>query len=575
MHLRNTKNKIVSNEERLRLAIDAGTDGIWDWNIDTNEIYFSKRWKKSIGYEENEFSNHFEYWKEFIHPNDYKKYIQILDDYIHQNIPVFEVEFRMKMKSGTYKWFLSRGEAIWDSNGKALRMIGVHTDITQLKNKEEKIYDLAYTDPLTGLYNRTFLKEQLDLEVNICAQNDHLLGVMLIDLDDFKKINDNLGHAAGDKLLKETGQRLKVYAKTSHLITHIGGDEFALLLPEIKKIGDALSVAQEILDDLKNPFFIDCREIHISASIGISFYPKDGLDGNILIKNADISLYKAKTSGKNRFEFYSPYLNKKIEEEFMLENHLRHALEKNEFYIYYQPIVDILSQKIVGAEALLRWKHPKLGFISPDKFIPIAEEKGFILSIGEWILRNICIQNKKWRDLGYDLFISVNISVNQLKQNNFVKMVSKILEETGVDPKYIDLEITESISMENIDHIMDTIQELKALHVNLSMDDFGTGYSSLSQLKNLSLTKLKIDRSFTKDIHVDVNNTNIVSAIIAMAKNLNMDIIAEGVETKDQLEFFKSYDCNIIQGYLFSPPVDTASFEKMISDQRSIAKQTI
>ncbi|SHH41252.1 sensor domain-containing protein [Tepidibacter thalassicus] len=446
-------------------------------------------------------------------------------------------------------------------------------DITENINKEKKIKYLAFRDSLTGLYNRAFFKEKLDWYLNEFSKDNKMLAVMFIDLDDFKKINDNLGHPTGDKLLKKIANQLKKQVGKNNLIARIGGDEFLILLPQIKSTQDSIKTAQKIIDIFNKPYFIDNYELHISGSIGISLYPSHGTTSDILIKNADIAMYKAKNNGKNKFELFSDDLNEKVKEEFMLENHLRHALKRNEFIVYYQPIVDTNIPKIIGAEALLRWKHPKLGFIPPNKFIPIAESKGFINPIGEWILKTASIQVKKWHDLGYnDIFVSVNISVNQLKQKNFVSLVSKILKETGLKPEYLNLEITESIYMENIDYIIDVVKNLKNLKLNISIDDFGTGYSSLAQLKNLSISKLKIDRTFTKDINIDLNNNNIVSAIIAMANNLNIKVIAEGVETKDQLEFFKNNNCNVIQGYLFSPPLDKNSFEELINSNIILSK---
>ncbi|SHH16597.1 sensor domain-containing protein [Tepidibacter thalassicus] len=444
---------------------------------------------------------------------------------------------------------------------------GIITDITENKLKEEKINYLAFRDCLTGLYNRSYFMETLDIEINKAKKNNKMLAVLFMDLDGFKKINDSLGHCVGDKLLKEVALRLKKCVRKNDIISRLGGDEFTLLIKDIVNIENVALAVQRIMSIFKNPYLIGEYKIYISASIGISIYPNDGVESGILIRNADIAMYNAKDSGKNKFKFYCSNLNDKIQEEFILENNLRYALDKNEFFINYQPIFDVNTEKIVGMEALLRWKHIKLGIIPPSKFIPIAESSGLITKIGNWVLKNACIHAKKFHDLGIDVFISVNVSVNQLKEGNFARSILKIIKETGIDPKYLDLEITESISMENIDYIRDVLNKIKDLKVNISMDDFGTGYSSLAQLKNLCISKLKIDSSFIKDIYIDSNSTAIVSAIIAMAKNLNIEVIAEGVETKDQFEFLKEHGCEMVQGYLFSPPVDENSIRKLIENQ--------
>ncbi|SHJ94011.1 sensor domain-containing protein [Tepidibacter formicigenes] len=551
---------IYNNNHLTMLIIDPDSGYIIDANPAACSFY---------GYDKNELTN-----------------MKITDINVSNDKKVFSYLKKIKNNQKNnfhFKHRLSNGEIKHvrvysgpiNCGGKKL-LYSIVYDITENINKEKKIKYLAFRDSLTGLYNRAFFKEKLDWYLNKYSKNKKMLSVMFIDLDDFKKINDNLGHSIGDKLLKKIANQLKKQVGKNNIIARIGGDEFLILLPQIKNTQDSIKTAQKIIDIFKEPYFIDNHELHISCSIGISLYPTHGISSDTLIKNADMAMYKAKNSGKNKFELYSNDLNEKVKEEFILENHLRNALKRNEFKIYYQPIIDTNIKKIIGAEALLRWKHPKLGFVPPNKFIPIAESKGFINSIGEWVLRTASLQTKKWHNFGYEnIFISINISVSQLRQKDFVNLVSNILRETGLNPEYLNLEITESIYMENIDYIMDVVNNLKNLKLNISIDDFGTGYSSLAQLKNLSISKLKIDRSFTKDLNIDLNNNNIVSAIIAMAKSLNLTLIAEGVETDEQLKFFKSHKCNLIQGYLFSPPVDTDSFTKLINDSSIALENTI
>lgn len=454
---------------------------------------------------------------------------------------------------------------IKDNDTNIVHFAGIISDITQCKDKEQKINYLAFRDSLTGLYNRAFFIEKLNWQIKEESKKKEALAVVFMDIDGFKKINDNLGHVVGDKLLQEVAKRLRETIRKNDIVARIGGDEFVILLPKIKGKEYAVEIAQRIIEMFKSSYTINDCDIYISVSIGIALYPEDALDSDTLIKNADIAMYNAKDSGKNIFKLYSSKLNDKIKEEFSLENSLRYALEKNEFFIEYQPIFDISSDKVIGAEALIRWKNEDLGYVEPDKFIPIAEKSNFIIPIGQWVLENACIQAKKWHDKGYKIFIAVNISVNQLKKEGFVEDVSKILKKTYLEPEYLELEITESISVENIYHIIRILNKLKELKVTISMDDFGTGYSSLAQLKNLYISKLKIDKSFTKDIEIDASGTLIVSTIIAMAKSLNLKVVAEGVETNDQLEFLKEYECDMIQGYLIGAPTNSESFEKFLN----------
>lgn len=438
-------------------------------------------------------------------------------------------------------------------------------DITENKSREKQINNLAFKDSLTGLYNRTFFVDKLKSELIKAQRKQEKLALLFIDLVDFKKINDNLGHVIGDKFLREVAKRFKQSSRENDIVARIGGDEFIILLPQINHIEDAVKIAEKVTASFEKSFIVDEHELYIYCSVGLSVYPDDGLDMDTLMMNADIAMYEAKESKENKVEIFTPDLSKKVSEEFILENELRHALNRNEFLIYYQPIVDINTEQIIGAEALLRWKSPKLGLVTLDKFIPLAEKNNLILSIGEWVLRNACKQNKKWIDMGLEpITIAVNISVKQLEEKCFIKLVENILKETGLDAKHLEFEVTESISAKNIDDIIIVLRKLNDLGIKLSIDDFGTGYSSLGQLKKLSINKLKIDRSFVSDINEDMDNTAIVSTIITMANILNLQVVAEGIETSKQLNFLKENDCDMGQGYLFSRPININLFEKLL-----------
>ncbi|WZL74207.1 PAS domain S-box protein [Clostridiaceae bacterium 35-E11] len=452
--------------------------------------------------------------------------------------------------------------SIRDEQENITHFTAILSDITVHKEKEDQIKHLAYYDSLTNLHNRPYFLNILEYEISKENRAHNPLAVVFFDLDGFKKINDNLGHSIGDKVLQAFAAMLKENIQKCDIAARIGGDEFVVLLPHVKNINNALHTGNQVLEKCKEELYIDGYEINLSVSVGIALYPDDGIDANTLLKNADMAMYRAKKLRNNQIEIYSPILDEQAKEAFMLENHLRHALHKNELFLYYQPIVDVNNRKVVGAEALLRWDHPKLGFVSPMKFIPIAENNGMIIPIGEWVMREACTQNKAWQEKGYNpIFIAVNISMKQLYQKNFAEQVIKILKETGLDARYLELEITETVYMANVEEIIHNLKILMDTGVKLAIDDFGTGYSSLGKLKKLDINKLKIDKSFIKDIYEDRNAAKIISAIISMARNLGLEIIAEGVETNQQLRFLKKHKCKMVQGYLFSKPMDVENFE--------------
>ncbi|MCM8712063.1 EAL domain-containing protein [Clostridium sp. SYSU_GA19001] len=434
-------------------------------------------------------------------------------------------------------------------------------DITKHKNYEKTIIYQAFYDSLTGLPNRLLLRERILHEVSHCKHTNHKFALMHLDLDNFKLINDTLGHDIGDNLLKEIAVRLKKYINSYDTVARLGEDEYLILFSRINHEENIAKLADKFLKILSEPFIINKHELYISASIGITIYPDDGEDAETLLTNADIAMYRAKENGKNNFQIFTPYLNQKSLERLELANYLRHALEYNEFIIHYQPKVDTKTEKVVGMEALIRWQHPNLGLVSPQKFIPLAEETGQIIPIGEWVLRTACAQNKALQDAGLPpLTVAVNLSPLQFRLQNLTKIVYEILKETGLEPQYLELEITESIAMENVEHTIKTINNLKELGIKFAIDDFGTGYSSLSQLNSLSVNKIKIDKSFVSQI--DGGNFIIASTIIALGKSLKLEIVAEGVETQRQADFFKENACDELQGYFYGKPMSDKDFFK-------------
>jgi len=426
-------------------------------------------------------------------------------------------------------------------------------------------------DPLTGLPNRTMFSQLLSASLANASRRQGAVAVMFLDLDRFNKINDTLGHAVGDRLLKATTQRLTRCCREYNKIARWGGDEFTILLPYISSAEYAEKVAQKILEALKPPFLIENNYLHISSSIGIAIYPQDGEDCDTLIKNADVALYSVKKNGRNNYRFYTPTINAQDSELLILENRLHHAWERGEIVVYYQPKVNINPEKITGMEALVRWQSPELGLVFPGKFIPIAEETGLIIPIGEWVLRTACAQTKAWIDQGLSgIRVAVNLSVRQFQQPNLVEMVTQVLRETGLDAGFLELEITESIAMQNVDLTKKVLNQFQEMGVHISMDDFGTGYSSLSYLKQFPLNSLKIDRSFVSDITFDPCDVAIASAVVALGQGLNINVVAEGVETQEQLECLRQLGCQEMQGFFFSKPVAPLEAVKLLKNYQSV-----
>lgn len=436
-------------------------------------------------------------------------------------------------------------------------------DITERKKYEEMIKYQAFYDSLTGLPNRLLLKERITLEISHAKHNNQKLAVMFLDLDRFKLINDTLGHDIGDKLLKEVSNRLKDCIGANATVARLGGDEFVILLSGITREEYVGKIANKILDAIMQPIIIDNHELYLTVSIGITFYPDDGIDDETLLTNADVAMYRAKEKGKNNFQIYTTALNAKALERLALESSLRRALDYKEFVVYYQPKVNGKTEEIIGMEALIRWQHPKLGLVPPLEFIPLAEETGLIVPIGEWVLRTACAQNMALQNAGLPpLTIAVNLSARQFELQDLTKTVSKVLKETGLDPHYLELEITESIAMQNVDHTLNIIYELSKIGVKFSIDDFGTGYSSLSQLNSFSVNKLKIDKSFVTKIDGKKDNSIIASTVLALGKSLELSVVAEGVENEEQVSFLKENNCDELQGYFFGRPMCNEDFEK-------------
>lgn len=441
----------------------------------------------------------------------------------------------------------------------------VQEELVERIKAEEIVRYQAHHDYLTNLPNRLLFNDRLALSLANSKRNEKFVGLLFLDLDSFKLVNDTMGHDVGDQLLKGIAKRLSGIIRESDTMARIGGDEFTILLQDLSFPEDAGKVAEKVISSFNEPFLLDDREFFITTSIGITIYPIDGEDVKTLLKNADIAMYKAKSQGRNNYRFFTPTMNEKNMHRLDLENSLRRGLEKNEFEIYYQPQVEVSSGKIIGHEALLRWNHPQKGLLSPTEFISVAEETGLIVPIGEQVLKRACNQNKDWQMAGFPpMRVAVNLSARQFLQQNLVHKIAQILDEYGMDPCYLELEITESLAMQDLDFTIKTIQELRRMGISIAVDDFGTGYSSLSYLKRLPIDIIKIDRSFIRDINIDPKNEAIIQTIILLAHNLNLKVIAEGVETIGQREYLQDKKCDEMQGYLLYKPMSASQATEIL-----------
>ncbi|HIJ81503.1 MAG TPA: EAL domain-containing protein [Desulfuromonadales bacterium] len=490
-------------------------------------------------------------------------FVRIFDTGQPENIEVLfstidqqTVDVEMSLKTGVSA---SGSTVVW----------GVCRDITERKRIQEELHSLAHHDNLTGLPNRTLLEDRLKQAKAISNRFKTGFAVIFLDLDRFKIINDTLGHSVGDELLRLVAIRLKSALRETDTIARIGGDEFILLLAHSCSRSDVSSLAEKILKALQLPFHLLSHELFVTASLGGCIYPDDETDIESMMKKADIAMYHAKSQGRNNFQFYNNQMNQNSTRRFVISNSLRRGLEQNEFRLYYQPKVDVTSGRIVAMEALVRWQHPELGLLSPMEFIQLAEENGLIVQLGEWVLREACLQNKRWQDEeGCGLRVAVNVSGYQLQHKQFLPLVRNILEDTGIAADHLEFEITESVIMQNPDFAVTILTEISSLGIHISIDDFGTGYSSLAHLKRFSINTLKIDKSFVQDVDFSSTDAAIASAIIAMGNSLNLNVIAEGVETQAQYDFLKDNNCSQVQGFLFGHPLPSGEFLKLLRQNR-------
>ena len=537
-------------------------DSVFFTDMEDNIIYVNDAFCRTYGYHEEEIvgKEAAVLWDKDIE-NEYQQ--SIFPKALRGGL---KGEFLHRREDGSLFPVLLSRAVIKDERKKPIAIAGIVRDITERKLIEQQFQSLAHFDSLTCLPNRTYMMEKLSQLLVQARWNNHTLALLFIDLDHFKKINDTLGHDAGDKMLKEVASRLVECVRDSDTVARMGGDEFMIILPKITKAQDAAVIAQRVIESFDSPFTLNGHDCMIGASIGISQYPTDGDDYESLVKNADIAMYKAKEIGGKNYQFYNPAMNMAAFQQLVLENKLRVAVENKEFVLHYQPLINLKDFRIEGMEALIRWKDPEMeDLIYSSQFIPLAEETGLIIPIGEWVLEEACHQAKRWQDAGFpSMKMSVNISGRQFRQHNMVEQVAETLRITRIDATCLELELTESVLLQT-EVTTKVLNDINSMGVQLSIDDFGTGYSSLSYLKKLPIRKLKIDQTFVEGITQDASDREIVKAIISMSHSLNIRVLAEGVETLEQLKFLKESGCDEAQGYLFCRPQPAEDLGKILS----------
>ncbi|MCP4421924.1 MAG: EAL domain-containing protein [Chloroflexi bacterium] len=558
------------SEERYALVARGVNDGLWDWNLTTDKIYYAPRWRSMLGYDPHtDIGNSPDEWFNRIHSDDRIRLRRELDAHLAGLTDHFKIEYRVLHKDGAYRWMLCRGLSVYGPDGRAYRMVGSQTDVTRRKAAEDKLRHDALHDTLTGLPNRALFVEHLERAiVQAKRRQSYLFAVLFLDLDRFKIINDSQGHLVGDQLLIAVAHRLQICLRANDTLARFGGDEFVILLDGVRDVDEAQHIASRIQHELSLPFNLGEMQIFTSASIGITVSTRKYEYTEDLLRDADTAMYQAKAKGKARYALFETGQFDHAVIRWQMETALRQALEQQEFIVYYQPIVSLVSGRIVGVEALLRWQHPQDGLLLPKTFISLAEETGLIVPIGGWLLRVACAQIRHWHRAGYaPLRVAVNISPRQVRDQNLVSLIKKVLAESGMPPQFLELEIVENTIVKNndfaIESAIESLHELRTMGVQISIDDFGLG-SSLICLKRLPLDTLKIDQSFVGGMLDNKGDATIVAAIIDMAHSLNLKVVAEGVETEEQLSFLRIRQSDEVQGYLFKQPALANEITKLL-----------
>ena len=576
-------NELNQNQRRLSNAQRIGEMGDWEWDVRADRIAPSEEAWRIFGHDSPPATPTLAVFFGRVHREDADP-LRCACEHALAGGHSFAIDHRIVLADGELRHVRQQVEVIErHADGRAARLAGAVHDITRHKVAEEQIRRLAYYDPLTGLPNRLLFTEQLQKALAQAERHGRRIAVMFVDLDNFKRVNDTLGHKVGDELLRVASARLAGSLRAhdsmsrsgheiAHTIARLGGDEFIVLLTDLQRPADASAIARRLVNTLAQAVTVQGTEIFVGGSVGVALYPEDGGDIDSLMKNADTAMYRAKEAGRGGFQFYDASMNARAFDRLVMETQLRRALERDEFVLHYQPRVDVISGRIVGAEALIRWQHPEMGLLPPSEFIPLVEDVGLVIPIGEWAIDAVCRQNAAWRDAGAGtLPVAVNLASTHLRESSLPNLVARALGEHGLPAHSLEIEVTESILLGDSALSVDVAHALDSMGVRLSIDDFGTGYSSLSYLKRLPIAALKVDRSFVRDIVSDPDDEAIVSAIIALAHSLKLKVVAEGVENEAQLARLKAWRCDEYQGYLTSRPVAADEFMQLLCGPMSMA----
>jgi diguanylate cyclase (GGDEF)-like protein/PAS domain S-box-containing protein len=548
---------LKSSEERYALAARAANDGLWDWNLPTNRIYFSPRWKGLLGYADGEIENHANAWWDRIHPDDMELVKRTFTQLGEPGKDTLQIEYRIRHRDNSFRWVETRGLTVRDATGAAYRIVGSQTDISSRKEAEERLRHEGFHDKVTGLANRSLFMDRLTNVLDrVKRQPGYLVAVIYVDLDRFRAVNERVGHEAANRLLEAVAARLRSFARVGDTVARLGDDEFAILLDGIPNDRAAVIFADRMRDLITSPCDVGPEEIIVTASLGITLNNPESSSAESLLNEAESAMQRAKQAGKNCQELFSRENYSRLVSKLRIESELRHAAERGELELYYQPIFSIPDAKLIRLEALIRWNHPQRGMVSPLEFIPIAEETGLILNVGEWILHAVCDQSRTWHNGGRGpVGIAVNVSPRQFQQQNMLAQFGAALAKVAAYGFNLELEITEGAAMYDVDQSVKVLRSLRDMGVRISIDDFGVGYSSLSCLRLFPLNTLKIDRGFVQGVPKVKDNTAITNAIIGIAHSLGLSVVAEGVETEEQLQFLKDQGCEEAQGYLLGRPM--------------------
>ena len=564
--------RLIESEERYALASAGANDGLWDWNLTTQRLYVSPRWKQMLAKSEEEIGEAPSEWLDRVHADDIERLSALLESHLAGSTPHFECEHRIRRGPDDYLWVLARGLAVRDGLGRATRIAGSLTDVTDRKYQEAQALHDALHDPLTQLSNRALFLDRVSQSLARAKRvGKGRFAVLCLDLDRFKLVNDSLGHRQGDELLAGVGRRLVEIAGSGETVARLGGDEFAILVDEVAGPVEARALAERLLADLGKPIAVDGRSLVVTGSVGLALYDEIYERPEDMMRDAELAMYRAKSLGKARAELFHPSLHSHAVHLLTLENDLRHAIARNEMQLFFQPIIFLKTGRIAGFEALVRWRHPRRGLLGPGEFITLAEETGLIGQIGAWVLEEACRRMRGWQKRypsDPQLTVSVNLSIRQFNQIDLVTEIVETLARSGWRGGRLKLELTESALMQNATRAAHILNQLKAADIDVSLDDFGTGYSSLSYLHALPFDTLKIDKSFIAGMGLERSKLEIVRAILLLAHNLKMDVVAEGVETVEQLAQLRALDCEYAQGYLFAPPLDAEAAETLLSENR-------